>query len=89
MTNITKEVSAKDAKNRFGELLDAAQRAPVRITKNGRNVAVMLSQEEYARFEDMEDALWAAEVTEVTKNPEFIGEDASEAFLKKFRGPDA
>jgi PHD/YefM family antitoxin component YafN of YafNO toxin-antitoxin module len=29
-------VSSLDAKNRFGQLLDAAQRAPVTVTKKGR-----------------------------------------------------
>ncbi|MEN0651827.1 MULTISPECIES: type II toxin-antitoxin system Phd/YefM family antitoxin [Hyphobacterium] len=40
--------SAADAKNRFGELLDAAQREPVRIEKHGRATAVMVSEAEYA-----------------------------------------
>ena len=33
-------MSAKDAKNHFGELLLEAQKAPVTIEKNGRPVAV-------------------------------------------------
>lgn len=44
------ETTAKDAKNRFGQLLDAAQRGPVRVTKNGRSVTVMLSVEHYERL---------------------------------------
>ena len=35
-------MSAKDAKNHFGELLMEAQRAPVTIEKNGKPVAVLL-----------------------------------------------
>ncbi|MCF8878702.1 type II toxin-antitoxin system Phd/YefM family antitoxin [Hyphobacterium sp. SN044] len=42
--------SAADAKNRFGELLDAAQREPVRIEKHGRATAVMISEAEYAEL---------------------------------------
>ena len=42
--------SAADAKNRFGELLDAAQRGPVRIEKHGRATAVMVSEAEYAEL---------------------------------------
>ena len=38
-------MTAKDAKNGFGRLLDAARRQPVTIQKNGRPVAVMLSSE--------------------------------------------
>lgn len=43
-------VSALDAKNRFGQLLDAAQREPVTVTKKGRPATVMLSIEDYERM---------------------------------------
>ena len=42
--------TAREAKNRFGQLLDSAQRAPVSITKNGRVVTVMLSIDQYQRL---------------------------------------
>jgi len=85
----TKEIAAREAKNHFGELLDSAQRGPVRITKNGRKVAVILSEGEYKRFEDMEDALWAARAVEAEKNDDFLGPKKSEAFLKKVLSADA
>lgn len=44
------EISATDAKNKFGEVLEMARKEPVRIQKNGRDVAVMLSAEEYQRL---------------------------------------
>ena len=44
------EMSATDAKNKFGELLEMVRKEPVRIQKNGRDVAVMLSAEEYVRL---------------------------------------
>lgn len=40
-------VSAHDAKTRFGQLLDTARREPVVIERHGRAVAVVLSKEEY------------------------------------------
>lgn len=43
MANIT----ATDAKNRFGQVLEMAQAEPVRIQKNGRDVAIVLSPEQY------------------------------------------
>jgi prevent-host-death family protein len=43
-------MTATDAKNRFGELLEMARREPVLIQKNGRTVAVMVSPEEYQRM---------------------------------------
>ena len=45
-----KTITAREAKNRFGQLLDAAQRTPVSVTKNGRAVTVMLSTELYDRL---------------------------------------
>lgn len=40
-------VSATQAKQRFAELLDKAQRDPVCIQRHERDVAVLLSAEEY------------------------------------------
>lgn len=42
------EISATDAKNKFGEVLEMVRKEPVRIQKNGRHVAVIVSAEEYA-----------------------------------------
>ncbi len=43
-----KTVAAKDAKNRFGQLIDDAQRQPVTVEKNGRPFVVVQS---YADFQ--------------------------------------
>jgi len=40
-------ITATDAKNRFGQVLEMAQAEPVRIQKNGRDVAIVLSPEQY------------------------------------------
>ncbi|TVQ37756.1 MAG: type II toxin-antitoxin system Phd/YefM family antitoxin [Geminicoccaceae bacterium] len=48
-------ISSLDAKNRFGQLLEAAQRAPVTVTKQGRPAAIVLSVEDYER---MRGAAW-------------------------------
>ncbi len=45
-----KAVTAKDAKNRFGELMDTVQREPVSIEKHGRPVAVVLSKVAYEKM---------------------------------------
>ncbi|MBJ3785235.1 type II toxin-antitoxin system prevent-host-death family antitoxin [Devosia sediminis] len=44
-------ISATDAKNKFGQVLEMAQAEPVRIQKNGRDVAVVLSGEQFAAWE--------------------------------------
>jgi len=46
-------ITAIDAKNRFGQLLETAQREPVTVTKQGRPAAVMLSVEDYERMRGM------------------------------------
>jgi prevent-host-death family protein len=46
---IMKSITALEAKNRFGEVMEAAQRQPVSITRNGRPSVVMISAESYAR----------------------------------------
>jgi antitoxin Phd len=43
-------VSATDAKQRLAALLDAAQREPVLIRRQNRDVAVIMSAEEYQRI---------------------------------------
>lgn len=48
-----KSVTALEAKNRFGEVMEAAQRQPVSITRNGRPSVVMISAESYARRQRM------------------------------------
>jgi len=45
-----KTVSATDAKQRLAALLDAAQREPVLIRRQNRDVAVIMSAEEYQRI---------------------------------------
>lgn len=39
--------TANEAKTRFGEFLDIAQREPVRVTRHDRVVGVMVSAEDY------------------------------------------
>ena len=43
-----KHVSAREAKNRFGQLIDDAQREPVTIEKYGRPFAVVQSYADFA-----------------------------------------
>ncbi|WP_112662032.1 type II toxin-antitoxin system Phd/YefM family antitoxin [Microvirga flavescens] len=45
-----KTMSAKDAKNSFGLLLDQARAEPVQVEKHGRPVVVVVSVEEFRRL---------------------------------------
>lgn len=44
-----KIISALNAKNHFGQLIEAAQRQPVTVTKQGRPSVVVMSVQDYQR----------------------------------------
>lgn len=74
------KVSAREARSRFGQLLDAAQGRPVCVTRRGRAVAVMMSMEQYQRLQG--DA-WAR-LTETMDRlgAEAVGRGLTEAGLE-------
>ncbi len=39
--------TANEAKTHFGEFIDKAQREPVKVTRRGRTVGVLVSEDEY------------------------------------------
>ena len=49
-------VNATDAKNRFGQLLEMAKVEPVHVQKNGRDVGVVISPEQYERLLELSSA---------------------------------
>jgi prevent-host-death family protein len=51
-----RSVSATEAKQRLAALLDAAQREPVVIRRQNRDVAVIMSAEEYERIRGIRNA---------------------------------
>ncbi|VAX06689.1 hypothetical protein MNBD_GAMMA26-446 [hydrothermal vent metagenome] len=55
-------MSAHEAKARFGQMLDAVQHEPVTIEKHGRAVAVVVSKEEYDDIEALKLERLRAEV---------------------------
>ena len=65
-----KKMSAAEAKTRFGEFLDMAQREPVLVTKKNRPVGVMFS------IRDIMDTIWAEEARKAMDEG-FVGKDES------------
>jgi len=39
--------TANEAKTHFGEFIDKAQKEPVKVTRRGRTVGIMVSEEDY------------------------------------------
>jgi len=65
-----KTVSATEAKQRLAALLDTAQREPVVIRRKNRNVAVIMSAEEYERIRKVN-------VSELVRTMDRIGAQAA------------
>ncbi len=65
-----KEIIARDAKNRFGYLLDAVQSAPMCVTRKGRAVGVIMSVQHYER---LRGAAWER----LTMMMDALGEEAA------------
>jgi prevent-host-death family protein len=49
-----KTMSAREAKNGFGLMIDTARASPVLIEKHGRGVVVVIAVEEYERLKEVE-----------------------------------
>jgi antitoxin Phd len=73
-------ISATEAKLHFGKLLDMIHREGVVIEKQGRSVAVVLSNEEYERLNNLEDAWWALKA-ESARQEGLLSTEESEQFL--------
>lgn len=67
-------VTASEAKQEFAKVIDAATREPVMITRQKRDVAVILSAQEYER-------LTRLNVAEFQRFCDRVGERAKEAGL--------
>jgi len=62
------KVSATEFKTHFGEYLDMIMREPITINENGRNIAVIISCEEYEQLKKRDDEIWALSAIEAQKS---------------------
>jgi len=69
-----RSVSATEAKQRFAAVIDAAQREPVRVRRQNRDVAVIMSPEQY-------DRMRGANVAELDRLCERVSKQAAERGL--------
>ena len=66
-----KTMSAVDAKTRFGQFIDAAQREPVIVTKKDRPVGVFFS------IDDIQDTIWGEEAKAADAEGYLTAEDSA------------
>lgn len=55
---------------------------PVVIEKDGKSYSVLISNEEYERFLELEDFYWANKADQASKN-DFLSREESEDFLEQ------
>lgn len=83
--------SARDAKMRFGQLLDEALGHPVGITKHDRLTAYVVSKRDFeamlANIEELKDQLWLARA-ELARKDGFVGAERIDELLNDFRDID-
>lgn len=82
--------SARDAKTRFGEVLDTALGRPVGITKHDRLTAYVVSKNQYEgllqKIEELEERLWAYGA-ELAREEGFATAKEVDALLASLRNP--
>ena len=77
-----RSVTATEAKNQLGQVLEEVITEPVTITKTGRRVAVVVSWREYERLRSLEDEVWAKRASDAEKDG-YLGPKHSAEWLKK------
>jgi prevent-host-death family protein len=77
-----KTMTAAEAKNKFGQFLDAAQREPVLVTKNDRPVGVFVS------MADLEDTVLGERALKAHAEG-YVGPEKSEKLLRRLLDADA
>jgi prevent-host-death family protein len=81
-----KRVAATEAKNRLGAILDEAQREPVVIRRQDRDVAVVLSMADYERLRTGNIQAFLELMNQVSA--EAAAKGLTEARLKKLLADD-
>lgn len=74
-------IDSTKAKTKFGEMLDFARREPIAIDKRGRMVAVLLSNEEYEKMQEIEDQYWGLKA-QIARKEGLLSETESEKILE-------
>ena len=74
-------ISATEFEDHFGQYLDLSKKEPVFIEKDGKQVGVFLSIDEYNRLCELDDAYWGAKALEVKENSPSLGEDSLQILL--------
>lgn len=68
-----RQVNSTDFKTRFGDFADLVRNEPIEVLRGAKPVGVFVSPEEYAHFQRLDDAYWAARAQAAEAGGEWIG----------------
>lgn len=75
-----KTLTATELRHKFGEVVEGLKAEPVLVEKSGRPVAVILSYEDYTRFEELEDAWWGEQARKAAADG-FLSADETASWI--------
>ena len=81
-------ITSREAKDKFGVLMDTALREPVTITKHSRPAVVVLSVDRFQELEELEDRYWLAKAKAGEKSG-YLSAEESEAFIQEILSAEA
>jgi prevent-host-death family protein len=74
-------ISAKEAKDRFGEVIETARTETVTVTRHSKPTVAVISVDRLAELEAIEDRYWL-DVSRRGAESGFIGIDKSKAYIE-------
>ena len=84
MFNNMQTMTATEAKQNFGKLLDMSIRGPVEISRNDRPLAVLIGLEDLKILvEEIENQILIEETEEILATDEWIGVEESERYMQE------
>ncbi|MHC1698813.1 MAG: type II toxin-antitoxin system Phd/YefM family antitoxin [Geobacteraceae bacterium] len=75
-----KEMPSTKAQNNFGSLLTDTETGPVIITRNGHQVAVVISFRDFQKFTELDDRYWVRLAMEAIEEG-YLSDDETEDWL--------
>ncbi|MGZ3742554.1 MAG: type II toxin-antitoxin system Phd/YefM family antitoxin [Pseudobdellovibrionaceae bacterium] len=77
-----RKIKSTEAKTKFGEVITTSQREPVVIEKNGKNVSVVISFEEFKNYQEtvLADRYWGEQALQA----KMVGKKKSKEFIDSF-----
>jgi prevent-host-death family protein len=79
---LMRKIKSTEAKTNFGEVITSSQREPVIIQKNGKDVSVVISFEEFKNYQEtvLTDRYWGEQALQA----KMVGTKKSKKFFESF-----